>query len=52
MKKQLARVMAMLRGLLIVAKYGFRKPITIRYPEERRKLPIVSRGRHFLTKWP
>lgn len=52
MRKQLNRVLAMLRGLFIVAKYGFRKPITIRYPEERRKLPIVSRGRHYLTMWP
>lgn len=52
MRKQLARVLAMLRGLLIVAKYAFKKPITIRYPEEKRKLPVVSRGRHFLTKWP
>lgn len=42
----------MLRGLLIVAKYGFKKPTTIRYPEEKRTLPIVSRGRHYLTKWP
>lgn len=40
-----------MRGLFIVLKYAFKKPITVRYPEERRKLPIVSRGRHVLTKW-
>lgn len=51
MKKKFAKVMAMLRGLLIVLKYAFKRPITIRYPEEKRKLPVVSRGRHFLTKW-
>ena len=52
MKKQFLRVLAMLRGLLIVGKYAFRRPNTIRYPEEKRKLPIVSKGKHFLTKWP
>lgn len=49
--KSFARVMAMFRGLLIVLKYGFKRPITIRYPEHKRKLPVVSRGKHFLTKW-
>ena len=43
--------MAMLRGLLIVLKYGFKRPVTLRYPEQKRKLPVVSRGRHYLTKW-
>lgn len=52
MKKQLVRILAMLRGLLIVGKHAFKKPTTIRYPEEKRSLPIVSRGRHYLTKWP
>ncbi len=51
MKKKLAQVLAMLRGLLIVLKYGFRLPITICYPEKKRKLPMASRGRHYLTKW-
>lgn len=41
----------MLRGLLIVFKYTFKRPITIRYPEEKRILPKRSRGRHYLTKW-
>ena len=41
----------MFRGLFIVLKYAFRKPITIQYPEKRRKLPARSRGRHHLTLW-
>jgi NADH-quinone oxidoreductase subunit I len=44
-------VMSMLRGLLIVFKYLFKRPITIMYPEVKRKLPSRSRGRHYLTKW-
>lgn len=51
MKETFKRVLAMLRGLLIVLKYAFKKPVTIRYPEEKRKLPMRSRGRHYLTKW-
>ena len=50
-KNALAQSLSMLRGLLIVLKYAFRKPVTIRYPEERRVLPKRSRGRHYLTKW-
>lgn len=41
----------MFRGLLIVLKYAFKRPVTIRYPEKKRKLPARSRGRHYLTKW-
>lgn len=51
MRKKLYRVMAMLNGLLIVMKYNFKRPITLRYPEQKRKLPLRSRGRHYLTKW-
>lgn len=51
MKKTLYQVLSYLRGLFIVLKYGFKKPVTIQYPEERRKLPARSRGRHYLTKW-
>ena len=51
MKETFEKVMSMLRGLLIVLKYVFRRPVTIRYPEEKRKLPVRSRGRHYLTKW-
>lgn len=51
MKQQLKRIWSVFVGLWIVLKYAFKKPITIRYPEERRKLPNRSRGRHYLTKW-
>jgi NADH-quinone oxidoreductase subunit I len=51
MKEKLYQVLSMLRGLLIVLKYAFKRPITIRYPEKKRKLPARSRGRHYLTKW-
>lgn len=51
MKKTIYKVMTVLNGLLIVLKYMFKKPVTLRYPEEKRKLPVRSRGRHYLTKW-
>jgi len=51
MKETFTRVVAMLRGLFIVFKHFFRRPVTIRYPEEKRTLPSRSRGRHYLTKW-
>lgn len=45
------QVFSMIWGLFIVLKYGFKKPVTVKYPEEKRKLPVRSRGRHYLTKW-
>lgn len=51
MKKTIYKVISVLNGLLIVLKYMFKKPVTLRYPEEKRKLPVRSRGRHYLTKW-
>lgn len=51
MRKTFRKVMAMMRGLLITMKYMFRRPVTIRYPEKKRTLPLRSRGRHYLTKW-
>ncbi len=45
------QVLATLRGLFIVLKYAFKRPVTLRYPEEKRILPARSRGRHYLTKW-
>ena len=51
MKKILSQIISMLKGLLIVFKHLFKRPVTIRYPEEKRKLPARSRGRHYLTKW-
>ncbi len=51
MKQKLKEVWTMIWGLFIVLKHIFRRPVTIRYPEEKRKLPPRSRGRHYLTKW-
>lgn len=51
MKKKLYEIFSMFRGLLIVLKYAFKKPVTLLYPEQKRKLPERSRGRHYLTKW-
>lgn len=51
MKKKFSKVLSVLKGLLIVMKYAFKKPITVQYPEQKRKLPARSRGRHYLTKW-
>lgn len=51
MKKTFFKVLAMFKGLFIVLKYAFKRPVTIRYPEEKRELPKRFRGRHYLTKW-
>lgn len=51
MKKKFYQILSVFRGLFIVLKYSFRKPVTIRYPEDKRKLPERSRGRHHLTLW-
>lgn len=51
MKNKLSQIGSMFWGLFIVLKHMFRKPVTLRYPEEKRKLPPRSRGRHHLTKW-
>lgn len=50
-KSTTLQVLSMLEGLFIVLKHAFRRPVTLRYPEEKRKLPERSRGRHYLTKW-
>jgi NADH-quinone oxidoreductase subunit I len=51
MKNKARQILSMLRGLMIVMKYAFKRPVTLRYPEQKRKLPQRSRGRHYLTKW-
>lgn len=51
MKDTFKKVLSVFSGLFIVLKYAFKKPVTERYPEEKRKLPVRSRGRHYLTKW-
>ncbi|PJD95516.1 MAG: NADH-quinone oxidoreductase subunit NuoI [Parachlamydia sp.] len=49
--KTIKQIFTYLKGLWIVLKYSFKRPVTIRYPEEKRILPPRSRGRHYLTKW-
>jgi NADH-quinone oxidoreductase subunit I len=49
--RKLYQVWTMIFGLFIVFKHLFKRPVTIRYPEEKPKLPARSRGRHYLTKW-
>jgi NADH-quinone oxidoreductase subunit I len=39
-------------GLMVTAKYLFRRPITIRYPEEKPPIPPRWRGRIVLTSDP
>ena len=51
MKDTLSKVASMMQGLFIVLKHAFKRPVTLRYPEEKRVLPPRSRGRHYLTKW-
>jgi len=51
MMKKIGQILSMFNGLLIVFKYLFKKPVTVQYPEQKRKLPLRSRGRHYLTKW-
>lgn len=51
MKKIFSQIVSMFRGIFIVLKYAFKKPNTILYPEQKRKLPARSRGRQYLTKW-
>ena len=51
MKKTIYKILTMIKGLFIVLKYAFKRPVTLRYPEEKRKLPARSRGRQYLTKW-
>lgn len=45
------KIWTVFAGLFVVLKYAFKKPVTELYPEEKRKLPMRSRGRHYLTKW-
>ncbi len=51
MKKIFYRIWSVIWGLFIVLKYAFKRPVTIRYPEEKRPPAKRFRGRHYLTKW-
>lgn len=50
-RSNLYKVWRMFAGLFIVFKYMLKRPITIQYPEEKRKTAARFRGRHYLTKW-
>jgi len=39
------------RGLSVTLRNAFRPPTTVQYPEERRKLPDRTRGRHVLHRY-
>lgn len=51
MKNTISKIGSMIYGLFIVLKYAFKRPVTIRYPEEKRPVAKRFRGRHYLTKW-
>jgi NADH-quinone oxidoreductase subunit I len=42
---------AMLRGLLVTARYLFRRPVTIAYPEQKTRVESRFKGRHWLTRY-
>lgn len=44
-------LVGMLRGMSITFRYLFRKPVTIQYPEQKRDVATMMRGRHYLRLW-
>lgn len=42
---------ALLKGMSITFRYLFEPPVTIQYPDEKRKPPSLFRGRHYLRLW-
>lgn len=44
-------LVGMLRGMSITFRYLFRKPVTIQYPEQKRDVAVMMRGRHYLRLW-
>jgi NADH-quinone oxidoreductase subunit I len=40
-----------LRGMGVTLKNFFKKPITVQYPEQKRKMPPRTRGRHVLHRY-
>ena len=51
MAGRLTQAWAMVKGLGVVGRYLFRRPITVRYPEEKPPVQKRFKGRHFLTLW-
>jgi len=51
-KDALYGLTALFRGLGITFRYLFKGPVTIEYPEVRRRPSPRFRGRHYLRLWP
>lgn len=51
MKSALEGLAALLKGMGITFKYLFKRPVTIEYPEVKRKPSTMFRGRHYLRLW-
>jgi NADH-quinone oxidoreductase subunit I len=51
MTRRLTQAWAMMKGLGVVGRYLFRRPITVRYPEEKPPVHKRFKGRHYLTLW-
>lgn len=49
MMQQLQQAWATVKGLGVVGRYLFKRPITVRYPEEKPLLSKRFKGRHYLT---
>jgi NADH-quinone oxidoreductase subunit I len=49
LQQRLRQTWATVRGLGVVARYLFRRPITIRYPDEKPPVQPRFKGRHYLT---
>jgi NADH-quinone oxidoreductase subunit I len=51
-RSRLAAIGGLLRGLWIIFKYQFRRPVTYQYPEQRAPTAPRTRGRIVLTRDP
>jgi NADH-quinone oxidoreductase subunit I len=49
MANRLRQAWATVRGLGVVGRYLFRRPITVRYPDEKSPVQKRFKGRHYLT---
>lgn len=50
MPSPLREIAAIARGMSVTLRTAFRRPVTLRYPEERPDLPPRHRGRHELER--
>ena len=41
---------AVLKGMAVTLKHFFKRPITLKYPEQTREFSAVYRGRHVLKR--